>query len=78
MLGPCCTRWLQTPDVRSGLLLELEAAGIGERWLAACWGNSPITKVIGAESQIPTYEPATNILEELGESFLAIVWPLSP
>jgi hypothetical protein len=38
MLGPCCTRWLQTPDVRSGLLLELEAAGMGERWLAVCWG----------------------------------------
>lgn len=34
--------------------------------------------VIGAESQIPTYEPATNILEELRESFLAIFWPLNP
>jgi len=30
--------------------------------------------VMGAESQIPTYEPATNILEELGESFLATFW----
>ena len=29
---------------------------------------------MGAESQIPTYEPATNILEELGESFLATFW----